>query len=193
MRLLAERGETLDSFVFRDATIADIPALAELHAVTWSQTYPNVRKPPTAALREYQWREQFEKKQDNWFCLLVTDREGGLVGFAKGIISPLEDQPGYNGEINKIYLLQDYQRLGLGRRLMGHLVRRFLSMGATRMSLFGVAENPSIYFHEAMGGERLYNDKGGFDGGYQWRILKSLQRHARRDVNRETSIVRRES
>ena len=33
-RKLYERGETLDTFTFRDATEADIPELGKLHAIT---------------------------------------------------------------------------------------------------------------------------------------------------------------
>src|SRR5512140_759658 len=38
-RTLRERGESLDSIIFRDAVAADIPALAELHVTTWNATY----------------------------------------------------------------------------------------------------------------------------------------------------------
>jgi hypothetical protein len=40
--------------------------------------------------------------------------------------------------------------------------------------LFGVAENPSCKFHEALGGEKLYAENGEFHGGYCWRDLEKL-------------------
>jgi hypothetical protein len=40
--------------------------------------------------------------------------------------------------------------------------------------LFGVPENPSCAFHEAMGGERLYAENGEFHGGYGWRDLHDV-------------------
>jgi ribosomal protein S18 acetylase RimI-like enzyme len=76
--------------------------------------------------------------------------------------------------LNKIYVLLDYQRLGLGRRLVGHVARRFLSQGISSMSLFSQAENPSIRFFEAIGGEKLFSDAGEFHGGYGWRDLARL-------------------
>jgi hypothetical protein len=45
------------------------------------------------------------------------------------------------------------------------------------MTLFGVPQNPSCAFHEAMGGERLYSEKGTFDGCYRWSDLKKLIVH----------------
>ena len=66
--LLQERGEDLStSFIIREATEKDINALSHFHVKTWSDTYPAVRKPPTFEIREWQWRDQFAKKDNNWF------------------------------------------------------------------------------------------------------------------------------
>jgi GNAT superfamily N-acetyltransferase len=171
MQKLNERGETVDSFIFRDATENDIPELGKLHAITWAQTYngkPNIK------LRQYQWNKTFKEENDgSWFCILVVNKNR-LVGFAKGIISKNESSSEQHGDLNKIYLLSDYQRLGLGKKLFAHVVERFLSKGVNDMTLFGVPQNPSCAFHEAMGGKRLYSEKGTFDGCYIWRDLKRL-------------------
>ena len=172
MQKLHERGETVDSFTFRDATENDIPELGKLHAITWAQTYngkPNIK------LRQYQWDKAFkEENNGRWFCILVVDKNNKLVGFAKGIINKNEKSSEQHGDLNKIYLLSDYQRLGLGKKLFGYVVDRFLSKGVNDMTLFGVPQNPSCAFHEAMGGERLYSEKGTFDGCFIWRDLKKL-------------------
>lgn len=172
LKKLQERGETSDSFIFRDATENDIPELGNLHAITWAQTYGGK---PNISLRRHQWDKAFKEKNDgSWFCILVVDRNNKLVGFAKGIISKHESSSEQHGDLNKIYLLSDYQRLGLGKKLFAHVVERFSSKGVHDMTLFGVPHNPSCAFHEAMGGEKLYSEKGTFDGGYIWRDLKKL-------------------
>jgi len=172
LQKLHERGETIDSFTFRDATENDIPELGKFHAITWAQTYggkPNIK------LRQYQWNKSFKEENDgSWFCILVVDTNNKLVGFAKGIINKNEKSSKQHGDLNKIYLLGDYQRLGLGKKLFAHIVERFLSKGVNDMTLFGVPQNPSCAFHEAMGGERLYSEKGTFDGCYRWSDLKKL-------------------
>ena len=173
-RRLRQRDETLQSLVIREATRDDIPALAALHVKTWSDTYWPVTSPPTYQIRERQWREQFEKNDESWFCFVVENRSGELVGFAKGRTYASEDLPGYSGELNKIYLLREYQRLGVGRRLVGHVARRFLEQGTSTMVLFGIPQNPSCAFHEALGGERLYAQNGQFHGGYGWRDLQKV-------------------
>jgi ribosomal protein S18 acetylase RimI-like enzyme len=174
-RLLRERGEAAASLAIRDATAADIPALARLHVVTWNATYGGLlTKGPSVAVRERQWREAFAREDGSWFCLVVETRGGELVGFAKGKSYAQPELPDFAGELNKIYLLRDYQRLGLGRRLVGHVARRFLARGVTSMVLFADPRNPSCRFYEALGSERLLGPDGAFHGGYGWRDLRRL-------------------
>ncbi|MBI2299047.1 MAG: GNAT family N-acetyltransferase [Armatimonadetes bacterium] len=154
----------------RELTPADVPALARLHVETFNETHgPG----PTHELRERQWREAFEHDDGTWFCFVVEDEAGNLVGFAKG--TPHDGGvPGYEGELNKIYVLRACHRQGLGRRLVGHVARRFVSRGVNSMLLFGDAGNPSNGFYEHLGAERLYSPEGEFHGGYGWRDLHGL-------------------
>jgi L-amino acid N-acyltransferase YncA len=170
LRRLRQRGETVESLVIRDATEADIPALARLHVLTWNATYaPFLMKGPSVEIREWQWREAFEKQDGSWFCFVVERADGELVGFAKGNLCKEGE---FGGELNKIYLLRDYQRIGVGRRLLRAVVDRFLSRGITSMWLFGDARNPSSLVWRALGGEKLDADPG--VGNYGWRDLRTL-------------------
>jgi GNAT superfamily N-acetyltransferase len=169
-RLLRERGEALESLVFRDATPADISALAVLHAVTWAATYPRVRHPPTAELRERQWREAFARADGRWFCIVIENARRDLVGFAKGVVR--EERV---GDLNKIYLAAAYHRLGLGRRLVGHVARRFLAQGVKTMTLSADAGNPSCLFYLALGAENPRDANGRAHlGAFVWRDVEKL-------------------
>jgi GNAT superfamily N-acetyltransferase len=174
IRKLNRRGERIESFIIWEAIEADIPALAALHVKTWSETYWTVLRPPGFKIREWQWKDQFKKNDGSWFCFVIDNGRGQLVGFAKGKKYSHSDLPNFSGELNKVYILRKYQRLGLGKRLLGYVARKFLSMGINNMVLFGVAENPSGLFHEATGGEKLFNKQGEFHGGYCWRNLQQL-------------------
>jgi ribosomal protein S18 acetylase RimI-like enzyme len=169
-RRLRARGETAASLRIRDATAADIPALSRLHVTTWNATYaPLGMKGPSVAIREHQWREAFAKDDGTWFCLVVEAANGDLVGFAK---ARKPDTPGAAGELNKIYLLREYQRLGLGRRLARLVAERFLLDGITSMWLFGDARNPSNRAWLALGAEKTDDDPG--TGNYVWQDLERL-------------------
>lgn len=161
--------------IIREAVAADIPALTDLHVRTWNATYPEVEKKPTHAIRERQWREAFAVTDGSWFCFVVEGPNGELVGFAKGTPYDHRDLPDYAGALSKIYLVAEYQRQGLGRRLVGHVARRFLSRGVTSMLVFADAGNPSCRFYEVLGGEPLREKNGAISAGnYGWRDLQSL-------------------
>lgn len=162
------------TFHLREAREADVSALARLHVQTFIETHRRgLPGGPSCELRERQWREAFAQLDGSWFCYVVEDDRGELVGFAKG--TPHDGGvPGYAGELNKIYVLQRVQRQGLGRLLLGAVARRFVERGVTSMLLFGDAANPSNGFYEVFGAERLYSPAGEFHGGYGWRDLREL-------------------
>jgi ribosomal protein S18 acetylase RimI-like enzyme len=169
-RRLRSRGETAAALTIRVATPADIPALARLHVITWNATYaPLLMTGPSYAIRERQWRDAFARSDPDWFCYVVQRPDGTFVGFAQANAS---SHPGFAGELNKIYLLRDYQRLGLGRRLLGHVARRLRSRGIGSMWLYGDARNPSSGAWRALGGEKTDSNPG--NGNYAWRDLSML-------------------
>jgi GNAT superfamily N-acetyltransferase len=170
-RRLRERGESLDSITFRDAVAADIPALAELHVTTWNATY-NTTRGPTVATRSWQWNEVFGKPNRRDFVLVLEDRNGRLIGFTWG--KPNEGE--FSGQLSKIYLRWEYHGLGLGRRMMAETAQRFLNRGITSFILFAELSNPTLGFYDRMGGERLLNEQGLFDGAYGWRDVRQLLR-----------------
>jgi ribosomal protein S18 acetylase RimI-like enzyme len=171
-RRLQARGESLSMLRFRDATVEDIPRLAALHVKTWADTYPMVRRPPTFAIRESQWIDAFAHADGSWFCIVIESGAGDLIGFAKGVRTGPE-----SGDLNKIYLLSEYQRMGLGRRLVGHVVRRFIAQGITTMTLSADAGNPSCRFYLAIGAEYQRDDRGRIQlGAFIWRDLDALAR-----------------
>lgn len=160
--------------ILRDATAADLSALAALHVQTFTETHRGGRPGgPTLALRTQQWQVLFAAADDGRFCVVLEEAPGQLVGFARG--TPHDGGvPGFEGELDKIYLLQRVQRRGLGRRLLAAVAHRFLARGITSMVLFGEATLPANAFYEALGAERLYSPKGEFHGGYGWRDLRAL-------------------
>lgn len=172
LRRLRARSEAIADLQIREATAADIPSLARVHVTSWNATYaPFGSRGPSVAIRETQWNEKFARNEQDWFCFVVQRTDGQLVGFAQANRS---DNPDYEGELAKIHLLRDYQRLGLGRRLLGRVARRFLSSGIKSMWLFGDPRNPSSRAWIAMGATKC--DAGAGSGNYGWSDLTGLAR-----------------
>jgi GNAT superfamily N-acetyltransferase len=154
--------------MLRDATTDDIPALSELHVRAFRETHG---AGPSASVRENQWRSKFASGQ-LVFCLLL-EADNRLIGFATGELH--RDEPReYGGELNKLYVLREFHRRGLGRVLLLGAAERFLATGVTSMLLFGDARSPSNGFYEAMGARRLHAANGEFHGGYGWSDLRAL-------------------
>lgn len=162
------------TYTIREATLTDAPALADLHVRAFNETHGAGPNNPTVAVREPQWRGVLAESDPARFCFVIESPTGELVGFARGIPYDHPDQPDFDGELNKIYLLRAYHRQGLGRRLLGRVARRFLEQGVRAVLLFGDAKNPTNGFYEAMGAEKLSDANGGFHGGYGWRDLARL-------------------
>ena len=71
--------------IIREATAADVPALACLHVTTFNETQaPELMNGPTYEVREYQWRQAFQSGDESWFCYVIEDPNGELIGFAEG-------------------------------------------------------------------------------------------------------------
>ena len=158
-------------FRIREARAEDVASLAELHVATFKETHGRLGA-PTFELRERQWRAAFERERD-WFCYVAESPDAALVGFAKGTLHD-GGVPGFEGELDKIYVLREWHRRGIGRQLVEHVARRFLERGVTSMLLFGDARNRSNGFYERLGAERLFSPEGEFHGGYGWRDLHPL-------------------
>ncbi len=170
--MLRARGESIAALIVREPTEADISALAQLHVTTWNDTYAGIlTKGPPVAVREWQWREAFAKNDGSWFCYVIQAQSGELVGFTKGTRA---DPSSSSGQLSKIYLLRDYQRMGLGRRLVGLVVQRFINEGVTTIGSYVDPRNPSCAFYEALGAEHPIEEGKVNDTWYVWRDLPQL-------------------
>jgi len=169
-RALRSRGESLEALTLREAVPADAPALAALHVSTWNDTYAPLMTGPPVAIRERQWREAFDKPE-GWFCYVLARPDGALVGFTKGVFRPDHEIP---GELNKIFLARDYQRMGLGGRLVGQVMQRFLAAGVTSMAAYVDPRNPSCGFFEQIGGEWLIEPDGHVN--FSWYVWQYIAR-----------------
>lgn len=163
------------TFFIREATPADLDQLVHVHVTSWNATYPNYHPKPTPEIRAVQWRNRFNGEEANWFCYVAQHGGGEIAGFATGNDFYDANLP-YKGVLDKIHFLKKYQRLGLGRILVSKVAERLLKREINSMILFADPGNPNILFYERLGGERLFDEKGVFRGGYGWKNIKPLLR-----------------
>ena len=157
-------------FDLREARPRDVSDLAHLHVDTFRETHGGG---PAFAVRESQWQRILGSNGETDFTFVVEDGSHQLVGFARGTRHD-GGVPGYQGELNKIYVLRRLHRQGLGRSLVCRVADRFLTQGVPSMLLFGDARSASNDFYEHLGAVRLLSPEGEFRGAYGWPDLAEL-------------------
>jgi ribosomal protein S18 acetylase RimI-like enzyme len=141
----------------RDATHADVAAIARVHVDSWRATYRGLMPDDLLAGlsyedRERQWTAAVTRADAGRGCLVVADEgEAGIVGFASG--GQCQGDWGYDGELYAIYLYESYQGRGLGKALQLAIAERLAAQGRTSMLIWVLDTNAvGRGFYEALGG-----------------------------------------
>lgn len=110
----------------------------------------------------------------------VAEVDQKVVGFATADSNRHKELP-FAGEIFAIYVLKDYQRTGLGKKLVKALVEMFISREQTSMVIGALKENHQARrFYEDIGGEIVGETTFAVNGInypevlYGWRNLEAL-------------------
>lgn len=139
----------------RPAGPLDAGAVALVHQASWRTTYAGIL--PAAVIEEMAGR----KSAESWSRRLASPPHGGatyvvesdglLVGFAS--CGPARHRlEGLEAEVYALYVLQEHQRRGVGRRLLGECARHFVRQGLFGFYLWALKANRARLFYEALGG-----------------------------------------
>ena len=142
------------------ANLDDAGPIARVQVDAWRTAYAGIV--PTEYLAGLSYRD----RESKWTAILSAGRPaesnfvaetagGGVVGFAGG--GPeRESTPTFRGEFYAIYLLEEYQRAGVGRRLVSAVARRLLVDGFCSMLVWVLEDNrPACIFYESLEGSTV--------------------------------------
>lgn len=168
----------------RPATPDDATGIAQVRVMSWRSTYRGMipaayldamKVEDSAAL----W-ERVLTAGRNTTSTFVAEAGGTVVGFASGLMLP-EEKLGFDAELSAVYLDRDWQRQGIGARLVGNVARAQLGHGATSLIVWVIAGNKNARaFYERLGAQLLVEQPFNWDGmdlveaGYGWRDLPAL-------------------
>lgn len=96
------------------------------------------------------------------YSLLVQDEDGAVLGFAMGYFKQYDDLIGY--ELEEIVIAREYQRQGLGSKLLACLEERVQQKGAACVELKAVKDE----MHERYYGKAGYQNVGNFILKVKW-------------------------
>ena len=138
----------------RRALPSDAPGIARVDVESWRSTYVGLLPDDLLASYDYSERERARRigiADESTITFVAEHKIDGIVGFLSGGPARMDDMP-YAGELYAIYLLEQHQRQGIGRRLVGELCAWLLSQGHASMYTWVLDKNPSRRFYESLGG-----------------------------------------
>ncbi len=159
----------------RRARLSDAAAIGAVHVAAWRSAYPGIL--PDAYLSRLSAARQaryYEAIIASGAVVLVAVPETGgprLVGFTtagrgrrrwpSGGFGAWSRERGAgasadhlgDGEIETLYVLDDWREQGLGRRLMRAAAKELAGRGCRSAYVWVLHDNPSRYFYQHLGGQ----------------------------------------
>ena len=149
----------------RRATAKDATEIGRVYVETWQSSYagllPDEMLARMSDVRQSAWWSRaIADPREGRGIFVAEDEEMGVVGF--GSCGPVRQIPeGLDGtetrvgEVYTLYVEPDFQNRGLGRRLLDALFRQLRADGCDTAVLWMLADNPTRFFYEGLGGERV--------------------------------------
>ncbi len=148
--------------IIREASMLDAEGIAKVQVETWKTAYKNIF--PQSFLeglsyceKSIELRKWLENLEETTKVFVCESESNQIIGFAVGGLER-ENHPEYKGELWGIYILQKYQRNGIGTELIERIVHYFLENEITSMLLWVLKENPYRFFYQRLGGN-IINEK----------------------------------
>lgn len=168
-------------WIIRAAESRDIDQLARVHVDSWLTTYRGIV--PDSYLDNMKLGSRIELwtrvlDPSNETTIFVLDNPAGEVaGFINGGICR-DQELDIEAEVYSLYMLQEAQGKGHGRRLMERMIGHFREQGYDSMFVWVLEDNPALQFYRKMGGRFLMRDDIQIGGEalpevcLEWRSLK---------------------
>lgn len=159
----------------REASPLDAAEIAGVQLQTWYETYSSLLPSEhmdiwTEAQLTHQWQD---------FCanrtVLVASDNGRIIGFCCGSAAGRTDAPSGQAELSMLYIIRQYQGLGIGSALLNQMINLLALEGFNSLETWVLNTNRRArYFYERQGGFYFTRAHVVFEGlslqetGYMW-------------------------
>lgn len=136
------------------ASIEDAQGIAEVHIRSWQSSYRGIIADSYLNdLNIAQKADWWTKALSQGASVYIAETEQ-IVGFAS---AGKNSDPGsiYQGELYAFYLLEEYQRRGVGKLLFNEVVKELLARELGSMIVWVLQDNPSKNFYINQGGQYI--------------------------------------
>ncbi|WP_186579220.1 GNAT family N-acetyltransferase [Aquibacillus kalidii] len=147
----------------REAKLEDAERIADIHVKSWKSTYSELINEQdmsniTYDNRKVLWETILCMPNENQPALVIVDNKERIVGFISGGKERTK-RFGYDGEIYAIYLLEEYQRKGLGSMLLESFATAMKQSGYQSLLVWVLTKNPSNRFYKDYGAKQLEKEE----------------------------------
>ena len=172
----------------RRAGPSDANAMARVHLASWRNTYagvlPDRYLATLSVTREAVGYELglIERRGGHAGFVAIADGSeapgGGIVGFSTGGLSRRAGLA--DGEIETLYVLDDFRDRGIGRRLLRGMASHLTSLGARSAFAWVLEANASRFFYERLGARMVAQESIRYAGtalvqrAYAWNPIHKL-------------------
>lgn len=141
-------------YIVREATFEDAEAISTIHVNTWKNTYKDLVDEKDLTNMTYENRiilwETVLRMDKEKQCTFVIQDDDKVVGFISG--GPERTKRfNYDSEIYNIYILDEYQKEGLGSQLLEVFAKEMIDYGHQSLLVWILKHNPSSQFYERYG------------------------------------------
>lgn len=137
----------------RRALTLDAPAIGAVHVTAWRSTYPGILPADYLAGLSYARQAQHYDRAMRagvGVYVAVTGMPERVVGFCSADRSR---RPSLGeGEIETLYVLDDFREQGVGRRLVARASAYLSGLGVGSVFVWVLRDNPARWFYARMGG-----------------------------------------
>jgi GNAT superfamily N-acetyltransferase len=163
------------------AKLDDIAGIATVHVDTWKTTYNGIID------GEFLRNIRYDDRIKMWGKVLKIGRshvfvaieDSKVIGFSSGGPERSSDQQ-YDAELYTLYILQKFQRKGIGKRLLASVCTALCEQKLFAMKTWVLCHNPSTEFYKKMGGIKIgekyvdIGDKKYLEIAYGWNDIRSM-------------------
>lgn len=137
----------------RRATLADAASIGAVHVAAWRSAYPGLLPAQyLARLSAMRQAAFYERAIRLGAGVQVATQDNRVIGFSTARRSP--NNPLGDGELETLYVLDDFREHGFGRRLLRASAAYLAQAGCGSLFAWMLRDNQAGFFYEHLGGKR---------------------------------------
>ncbi|MRX70719.1 GNAT family N-acetyltransferase [Bacillus lacus] len=150
--------------LIRAAEVKDACSIARVNIVSWQSSYKGlISKEFLETMNQQQQEEKWNKilsaSSANSRTFVAEDESEGIIGYISGGVSRDDNILTYKGELYAIYLLEHFQRKGVGKKLLFELCTFLKNAEVPNMFVWVFKENPGKNFYISHGAELITEEE----------------------------------